>query len=58
MGKSENAKSKEDGKPHKPDHPQRPLNGIRVFLEEVNRVSYTPGFACFCTPGHNRGAGF
>ena len=32
--------------------------GIRLFLREVHRVSYKRGIACFCTPGHNRGAGF
>jgi len=33
------------------------MNGIQVLLQEVSRVSYARGLACFCTPGHNRGAG-
>jgi len=36
---------------------RRSNRGIRLFLREVHRVSYTRGIACFCTPGHNRGAG-
>lgn len=49
---------KGNGKAHKLSQPQHSLNGIRAFLSEIERISYTPGFACFCTPGHNRGRGF
>lgn len=41
---------------HSTPHPS--LTGIREFLNEINRISYKPGLACFCTPGHNRGVGF
>lgn len=30
-------------------------DGILVFLEEISRVSHTPGLTQWCTPGHNRG---
>ena len=43
---------------YKRNKPRCSMRGIRSFLREVSRVSYTPRFACFCTPGHNRGAGF
>ncbi len=51
-------KRKKIKKPRGVERPKRSQNGIRVFLKEVDRVSYTSGIACFCTPGHNRGAGF
>ncbi len=30
--------------------------GNRAFVDEICRLSYTPELACFCTPGHHRGA--
>jgi len=57
--KGDNMKTKqnndEDGKRKKNFHSTA---GIWVFLGEINRVSKTPGFAFFCTPGHNRGAAY
>jgi hypothetical protein len=37
---------------------QHSTAGICNFLGEHERVSKTPGFAFFCTPGHNRGAAY
>jgi len=44
------------GKIRRNNRPQK-MNGIQVLIQEVSRISYARGVACFCTPGHNRGAG-
>ena len=32
------------------------LPGIRRYMLEISRVSYSPGLTQWCTPGHNRSA--
>ena len=56
--KTQEQKSDKDKKKKIMSQDRHSLKGIRAFLGEVKRVSYTPGLVCFCTPGHNRGAAF
>ena len=56
MKKSTKSIAGKPGKERRKDRRQK-MTGIQVLMQEVSRVSYTRGVACFCTPGHNRGAG-
>ncbi len=51
-------KAKNDDQDGKQEGKQHSTAGICNFLGEHERVSKTPEFAFFCTPGHNRGAAY